>query len=58
MKHLAEKLFSLPKSLYVSMKLFPIHQAFRIPILVRFNTKLTCLTGNVKIKSGGQEQPC
>ena len=53
MKHLAEKLFSLPKSLYVSMKLFPIHQAFRIPILVRFNTKLTCLTGNVKIKSGG-----
>ena len=44
---------SLPKSLYVSMKFlfFPILQALRIPILVRYDTKLTSLSGIVKINS-------
>lgn len=47
---------SLPKSLYVSMKFlfFPILQALRIPILVRYDTKLTSLSGIVKFNSGGK----
>lgn len=53
MTHLMEKLLSLPKSLYVSMKFFPLLQAIRIPILVRYNTKLTSLCGTVKCNSGG-----
>lgn len=56
MKHLIEKFMSLPKSLYVSMKFlfFPILQALRIPILVRYDTKLTSLSGIVKFNSGGK----
>lgn len=53
MKHLIEKILSLPKSIYVSMKFFPFSQALRIPILVRYNTKLTSLSGTVKFNSGG-----
>lgn len=53
MKHLIEKILSLPKSLYVSMKFFPLVQAIRIPILVRYDTKLTSLSGTVKFNSGG-----
>ena len=55
MKHLIEKFMSLPKSLYVSMKFlfFPILQALRIPILVRYDTKLTILSGTVNFNSGG-----
>lgn len=52
MKHLIEKKLSLPKNLYVSMKFFPILQALRIPILVRYDTKLTSLSGTVKFNSG------
>lgn len=54
MKHLIEKILSLPKSIYVSMKFFPFSQALRIPILVRYNTKLTSLSGTVKFNSGGR----
>lgn len=53
MTQLFEKLLSLPKSLYASMKFFPMFQALRIPILVRYNTNLTCLSGKVIINSGG-----
>ena len=53
MKHLIEKILSLPKSLYVSSRFFPLVQAIHIPILVRYNTKLTSLSGSVKINSGG-----
>lgn len=53
MKHLIEKILSLPKSLYVSLRFFPLVQAIRIPILVRYNTKLTSLSGLVKVNSGG-----
>lgn len=59
MKHLIENILSLPKSLYVSMKFFPLVQAIRIPILVRYDTKLTSLSGTVKFNSrGGQERQC
>lgn len=53
MKHLIEKIQSLPKSLYVCMRFFPLLQALRIPILVRYNTKLKSLSGSVKFNSGG-----
>lgn len=53
MKQTIEKILSIPKSLYVSWKFFPLPQAIRIPILVRYNTKLVDLRGTVKINSGG-----
>lgn len=45
---------SLSKSLYVCMKFFPILQALRIPMLVRYDTKQTSLSGIVKFNSGGK----
>lgn len=53
MKHLIENILSLPKSLYVSMKFFPLVQAIRLPILVRYDTKLISLSGTVRFNSGG-----
>lgn len=43
---LLEYIISLPKSLYVSLKLLPFKHAFRIPLLVRYNTKILSLDGS------------
>lgn len=45
---------SLPKSLYVCMKFIPIPPALRIPMLVRYDTKQTSLSGIVKFNSGSK----
>lgn len=44
-KELFFEIISLPKSLYVCLRLLPFSQAIRIPILVRYNTKLVDLSG-------------
>lgn len=48
-----EKLLSLPKSLYVGFRLFGFKDALRLPILVRYNTKLLSLNGLIKVNQGG-----
>lgn len=47
-----DKLLSIPKSFYVSLRLCGLKRAFELPILVRFNCKLAKLNGRV---SGGGE---
>lgn len=42
-------LLSLPKSLYVCLRLLPFHQAIRLPIWVRFNVCCFSLSGNAII---------
>lgn len=52
-KKVFEYLLSVPKSIYVSFRLLPFRQAVRIPIFVRYNTKLLCLNGNICLQLGG-----
>lgn len=49
-KNTIEKAISLPKSIYVSFRLFPFLQALKIPILCRYNVKCVSLRGRVSIK--------
>lgn len=53
MLNFIEKFLSLPKSLYVSFRLFPFNEAIKCPCLVRYNTKLISLDGTIKVKWGG-----
>lgn len=53
MKSFFEKLFSIPKSLYVSLRLFPLAQAMKMPVLCRYNVKCLSLRGHVDIPVGG-----
>lgn len=53
MTEIFEKILSLPKSLYVSLRFFPLKEALGLPVLVRYNCKLLSLKGGVVIKSGG-----
>lgn len=48
-----ETLLSLPKSIYVSLRLFPFWEAIKLPIMVRYNTSILSLDGLIKVKSGG-----
>lgn len=52
MKFSFEKIISIPKSLYVSFRLFPFQNAWRMPILVRYNCKLQSLHGIININGG------
>lgn len=52
-KSFIEKLSSIPKSMYVSLRLFPLTQAVRLPILVRYNTKIVSLNGLITVNRGG-----
>lgn len=52
-----EILLSLPKSLYVCLRLLPFSNAIKLPIMVRYNCKIVNLSGSVsflheKIKPG------
>lgn len=51
---LIEKALSLPKSLYVNMKLYPLRTAIRLPLFVRYNTVIKGLKGHVTVYGGGQ----
>lgn len=48
-----EKILSLPKSLYVSIKLCGFNKGIKLPVLVRYNTVLRDLSGQVEAPSGG-----
>ncbi len=50
MKPIIEKILSIPKSLYVSIRLFPLQDALKLPCLVRYNTKILDLNGQIKVK--------
>jgi acetyltransferase-like isoleucine patch superfamily enzyme len=48
-------ILALPKSLYVNIRLLPLSQAVKLPIIVSTNTKLLSLRGKVnlsKVKTG------
>lgn len=47
-----ELIRSIPKSLYLSLKYYSFKEALRLPILVRYNTRLVSLKG--KIIGGGK----
>lgn len=48
---LIEKILSIPKSLYVCLRLFPFWEAIKLPILCRYNVKCLSLKGRVLNKS-------
>lgn len=50
-----EYLLSVPKSFYVSVKLLGLKRSFRLPIVVKYNTKVLSLKGSVTILGGGGE---
>lgn len=54
MKKLFIFLLSLPKSFYVCLKFFPLNEALRLPILVRYNTIILGLRGNLHRLGGGR----
>lgn len=55
-KKVFEYLLSVPKSIYVPFRLLPFRQAVRIPIFVRYNTKLLCLNDNIYLQYGRVKQ--
>ena len=57
MKMTLEKILSLPKSLYVSMRLFPLKDALKLPILCRYNFKCLSLKGQVLMEVPGDVKP-
>lgn len=48
-----EKLLSIPKSFWVSLHFFSFKDAIKLPVVVRYNTKIQSLKGAVIIKRGG-----
>ena len=55
MKHLKraiELFLSLPKSFYVGLRLFGFKKAIRLPIIVRYNTRIISLSGSVLLMGG------
>ncbi len=46
-----EKVFSAPKSFYISLYYFPFLWAIRLPIKVRYNTKICKLSGKILLNS-------
>lgn len=51
MNKFVEKILSIPKSLYVSIKLLPLGQAIKLPIFVRYNCHIVSLKGSVKLEN-------
>lgn len=50
MKPLLEKLLSIPKSFWVSIHYFPLTEALKLPIMVRYNTCLLSVGGKIIIR--------
>lgn len=53
MKITIEKILSIPKSFYVSFRLFPLRQALLMPAMVRYNTKILNVEDLIKVNSRG-----
>ena len=45
----SDYLLSIPKSLYVCIRLFGIARSLRLPVVVRYNTKILGLKGAVNV---------
>ena len=50
-KHIIERILSIPKSLWVSLHYFPLAEALRLPVCVRYNVILKSLKGSVTVNS-------
>lgn len=46
-------IISIPLSFYVSMRYFPLRDALKLPIMVRYNTLIRHLKGEILVTSGG-----
>ncbi len=53
MKPLLEKILSIPKSFLVSWHYFPLMEALRLPIMVRYNTCLLSVNGLIELNKAG-----
>lgn len=49
-----EFLLSIPKSFIVCLKLMGLKKAFRLPIMVRYNTKILSLNGKIRCIGNGK----
>lgn len=49
MQTMIEKILSIPKSFYVSLRLCGYRSAFHLPVLVRYNTVIQSITGGVNL---------
>lgn len=52
-----DKILSIPKSLWVCLRLFPFKEAIKFPVLIRYNTKILSLRGKVTCKNFGGANP-
>lgn len=48
-----EKILSIPKSFYACIKLLPLREAIKMPIMVHYNCKLLSLKGKINIQQTG-----
>lgn len=46
-----EKILSIPKSFFLSLKYFPLKDALKLPIFVRFNTRIRACSGSIETNS-------
>lgn len=50
-----EKILSIPKSLWFCLHYFTIKDAIKLPVIVRYNTKLNVLKGRIILSGGGKD---
>lgn len=53
MNRYLEILLSLPKSLYLNLRMLPFKKAVKLPVLVRYNTLLLSCSGKITINGDG-----
>lgn len=51
MNRIIEKIFSIPKSIYFNFRVLPFRQAYKLPIIVRYNALLLSTKGRVILKN-------
>ena len=51
MRYAFEKILSIPKSLYLCVKLMPLRQALHLPVMVRYNCKITSAKGKIRLNA-------
>lgn len=53
MNRYVEYILSLPKSIYLNLKVLPFKDAIKFPLLVRYNTVLSSCSGTVSVQEKG-----
>lgn len=51
-----DKILSIPKSFWASLHFFTLRDAIKLPILVRYNTKVLTLKGEINVLEGGKSR--